>query len=460
MQPQNINWPHRLTARTPGFHPGNRSSILRGVTKESDSSSAREGLFVNNQIRYNIRINFMTHNSEKIFFELLCFDLDNKCPFGSDTNKFALNLNSNTKLFSAKTQATENTLKDDGVMLSVNLVESNVDVDYKTAFIIRVEFSRLDDEKIDQFKLDLVEYLANLQFGKIYITKDDLSKKILTNLYPLVNSLENNLRSYVTKYLSIKEGVSSWFVRSVGEKVRDKISRREGNENIFSKINTSIDTQIFLIDFEDLGDIIYSNSFGNHKISDLVEKIENANDLSALQKMVQRNSDKYFQSFKDISFDYKWKHLKSIRHKIAHNGLINLEEFNISKSYIGDLSRFIEKLDDGLAEIKFSAFEVERSFYNDSTEQYKDISKNELLNELKSYKDWSDSIGRDFLSLKNFLHNRLGGSKGYHIGKAWDKLEELETDGYISIDIWHDENGQYPDQKKINILKELPIYTA
>ncbi len=30
-QRQNI-WPHRLTARTPGFHPGNRSSILREVT--------------------------------------------------------------------------------------------------------------------------------------------------------------------------------------------------------------------------------------------------------------------------------------------------------------------------------------------------------------------------------------------------------------------------------------------
>ena len=25
-------WPHRLAARTPGFHPGNRSSILREVT--------------------------------------------------------------------------------------------------------------------------------------------------------------------------------------------------------------------------------------------------------------------------------------------------------------------------------------------------------------------------------------------------------------------------------------------
>jgi hypothetical protein len=25
-------WPHRLTVRTPGFHPGNRGSIPRGVT--------------------------------------------------------------------------------------------------------------------------------------------------------------------------------------------------------------------------------------------------------------------------------------------------------------------------------------------------------------------------------------------------------------------------------------------
>jgi len=24
-------WSHRLTVRTPGFHPGNRSSILRGT---------------------------------------------------------------------------------------------------------------------------------------------------------------------------------------------------------------------------------------------------------------------------------------------------------------------------------------------------------------------------------------------------------------------------------------------
>ncbi len=26
-------WSHRLTARTPGSHPGNRGSIPRGITK-------------------------------------------------------------------------------------------------------------------------------------------------------------------------------------------------------------------------------------------------------------------------------------------------------------------------------------------------------------------------------------------------------------------------------------------
>ncbi len=27
-----MTWPHRLVVRTPGFHPGNRGSIPRGVT--------------------------------------------------------------------------------------------------------------------------------------------------------------------------------------------------------------------------------------------------------------------------------------------------------------------------------------------------------------------------------------------------------------------------------------------
>lgn len=376
-------------------------------------------------------------------------------------------MNSNTRLFSPGTKVAGNTLEDGKIRLSVNLIESNIDVDYKYAFLIHVEFTNAEDVDVDNFRLNLVNYIVNLQFGKVYITKDDLSRKILTLLYPLFNDLENNLRSYVTKYLSVKEGVSSWFVRSVNDKVKDKIFRRKDNENLFSKIGmtekvTPVDTQMFLIDFEDLGDIIYSNSFGNHNISDLVEKIISAEDLGVLKNSVQRNSDKYFQSFKDVSFDYKWKYLKDIRHKIAHNGLINLEEFKEAQSFSEDLIDFVSELNTNVAKIKFTSPDVDRAFYDYSaahSTHYEDITKNELLRELRLYKEWSESIGRDFLSLKNFLHNRLGGAKGYHIGKAWDRLEELEKDGYIKIDIWKDPKGVYPDQKQIIIPRELPVYS-
>lgn len=262
--------------------------------------------------------------------------------------------------------------------------------------------------------------------------------------------------------MSLKEGFSTWLFRAINNEAKDKIQKRKKNENLFSVIHEEvIDTKIFLIDFEDLGDIIYSNSYGNQDISSLVDKILAADSLENLKGLTQRNIDKYFESFKEVSFQEKWLYLKNIRHKIAHNGLIDLEEFELSKSFTKDLLAFIDKLDTQVIEVKLGNFDIDKDTHISNSYQYRAISKNDLLRELKDYKDWSDSIGRDFLSLKNFLHNRLGSfQKGYHIGKAWDKLEELEQEGYIKIDIWHDSTGTYPDQKEIKVIKELPVYSV
>jgi hypothetical protein len=42
------DWSHRLTVRTPGFHPGNRSSILREITKVEllIEKTLRNGVFL------------------------------------------------------------------------------------------------------------------------------------------------------------------------------------------------------------------------------------------------------------------------------------------------------------------------------------------------------------------------------------------------------------------------------
>ena len=82
------------------------------------------------------------------------------------------------------------------------------------------------------------------------------------------------------------------------------------------------------------------------------------------------------------------------------------------------------------------------------------ISEDNLIKELKDYRDWCRKVGRDFLGLKNFLYNWIA-SKDYDIGKAWDIIESLEERGVLKIDIWKDKNEVYPDQKMIVILKDL-----
>jgi hypothetical protein len=46
-------WSHRLAVRTPGFHPGNRSSILRGITKEKRSPCV--GVFLCSSTKFELR---------------------------------------------------------------------------------------------------------------------------------------------------------------------------------------------------------------------------------------------------------------------------------------------------------------------------------------------------------------------------------------------------------------------
>jgi hypothetical protein len=317
--------------------------------------------------------------------------------------------------------------------------------------------------------LNIVNYLVEQKLGKIYVTTDELSSMLLNELYIKMNKVENLLRSYITKHFSMTEGVSYWFNNVLDNEVKNKTGKRKGNEDVFSTIVEEndkkgfvVDTRMYLIDFEDLGNIIYANSFGNLKIEDLVTRIENSEDLDDLKLAVKNNIERYFQSFKDVRFQEKWDFLKNIRHKIAHNGLISIEQKTKADLYLNELINFMtEKDTETIGKISdVDIFiDIEKREYSYIDFHHKEITKNELMLELSNYQKWSKSIGRDFLGLKNFLFNRLGGMD-FHIGKAWDKLEELEQDGYIQIYEWKDPKGIYADQKAIKILKDLPIYSV
>jgi hypothetical protein len=410
-------------------------------------------------------------NEKKLEYDILCFDTNNKCPFGDNEASLVYILRGNTKIFSDKAVFLNNSLTDNEKGIEIRIIKPcNLNnLDYSSVFFIKCFFdiqNKPDRLQIaDSFRKNILEYLEKQGFGKIYITKDGISQYLLNNLYLKLNESENLVRSCIIKYLSLKEGVNSWFVKSIDNDVGLKIQKRKKNENNFSTDDhEGVDTRIYLVDFEDLGKIIYTNSLGNLNTEDLLNKITNSNSLEDLKLSVRKNIERYFSQFKEVSFQEKWEFLKTIRHKIAHNGLITLDEYKKAKESLIELCSFVQKIDDeavqtSISEIEYQDFDKEEISSDIHSFTYdKIITKNEMIQELKAYKIWSDQVGREFLGLKNFLHNRLGGTKGFNIKKSWDMLEELQSEGYIVVSTWTDPGNIFPAQKEIKILRELPAY--
>lgn len=419
----------------------------------------------------------MSKNNKRFNFECICFDTGNRCVFGDDVSRLSSVLIAHKLLFPNLVEKRDNqenmTIIDqqDNTTVSISKINGLSNLDYTSVFYIKTEISDTDEKKSDNFRFLLVEYLVKQGFGKIYITRDDFSSNLLNRLYLKINKVENLLRSYIVKHFSINEGVGSWFKQVLdGDRAIQKIDNRKYDEDVFSTLvrdrknepqkdengELIVDTRIYLSDFGDIGNVIYANSFGNLSSSDLIEKIRKSNNIEDLQSKVQNNIDRYFGNFRDVGFQEKWEFLKRIRHKIAHNSLISLSQFEESNKHIDELVEFLEIKDEEKIGIKAfeedEYIEIDKREYTYPSLQYKILTKNEMLKEIADYEKWSNEIGRDFMGLKNFLHNRLGG-RGYHIGKSWDMLEDLEKEGYIDVYIWTDPKNEFPDQKAIKMLK-------
>lgn len=92
-------WSHRLTVRTSGFHPGNRSSILRGITRTKMSVTQVTLIFVLKIIgRLQRFLFFIPHDQWVIarfgtFIATASFLIQNNCSLHSASRKFSQRLN-------------------------------------------------------------------------------------------------------------------------------------------------------------------------------------------------------------------------------------------------------------------------------------------------------------------------------------------------------------------------------
>lgn len=399
---------------------------------------------------------------DNLNFELLCIDSRGDTVIKSEQNLLHRIIGNGT-LWKKPTKSRNHITDDElGIKLTCKIVQSNPDTS-NISVAIKVE----GGISLESFRLKLITHLKDEKFDYIYIILDDVSRAFCEEIYPYLYTLENLLRKYLTLFFATKLG-PKWWDDVATEEVNKKINQRKNNENIFSKRNNKgkeeilSDTKSFLIDFKDLGEIIYRVSAGNLKTEDIIKQIEELDEqqteslvtaVAHLKKAVKANIKKFFPSFEDIDFQKKWEYLYGVRNKVAHNSLIIEEDKNKSIQYAKEIISFLQPKCEDLVELKIdddedkSIIEQYQTTIVKNSSKYTKITKEELAWELCKMDDWTKRHNRLFIGLKYFVVNILG-LKGFDISTSYDIINQLESEGYIET---------YLYEKGITVSGVIPI---
>ena len=360
----------------------------------------------------------------------------------------------------------------------------------EAAFIIRIKGE--DYSELEKFRLNFLIHLRRkLNFTNIRILRDDVSTKISNEIYPLINQVENLLRRYLVKFFTQKIGVEWWDV-TAPKSISDKIGLRKGNEKNFSNL---VDTDVTLIDFDDLGELIYKQTTGFNKQENIISRVMNSetiDDLNNLKQELQGNYTKYFkEAFQDNNFEKKWKTLFEIRNKVAHNNLFVHNDLEIAQQLVSDLTIIINDAESKIDEFKFSIEEQEAlrqatieavkvaesqnvskektleklgitvvgkielpstSYEEDFEENpYKIISEDVLLRELEIAEKTLSKNNLTYVGLKAFVTKILG-NKGYSYGPTYSLVNILRDKGKIEIYDATDDYNFFPTKGIRRIL--------
>lgn len=376
-----------------------------------------------------------------------------------------------------------------GIQVKIQPVDTSATLNdlIEVAFLIKIK--GVDFVQIERFRYQFLLHLkGRLQFTNIRILRDDISTRIANEIYPLINRVENLLRRYLIKFFIQKIGVDWWEV-TAPKSMAEKISLRKTNEKIF---NQFVDTDVTLIDFDELGELIYKQTSGFNKQENIVNRIINTNSLDELQVLkqeVQGNYTKYFkESFQDKNFDKKWKALFEIRNKVAHNNLFVAQDLETARTLVEDLSNIIDDAESKIGEFRFSieeqvairqatieAVEAAKEEQDTKAKQleklgikvhgkialpekkydkpFEVISEEELLKELEIAEKTLVSNNLTYVGLKSFVTKILG-NKGYSTGTTYSLVNIMRDKGLVEIYDVQDENLPFP-AKAIRRVKSV-----
>lgn len=319
---------------------------------------------------------------------------------------------------------------------------ANTESAYDNAFDICITGSQ---ERLESFRLPLVSHLRNQHFDPLYILKDEVSEEIACSIYPLLYRVENSLRGYLIKFMSIRLGPEWWDLTAKGEWSK-KVQQRKNNETVFSM---HVDNNAYLIDFGDLGKMIYAQSSGFTSMDDIIKKVEECPEtiesIVNLKEELKSNYHKFFKkSFKDKGFQAKWESLEKIRHKVAHNNLFTKADFDLGKIAAEELIKMIgeatESID--LVDILQEEKEAIRSHYVAQGLYFKELTEEKLLLELRREESFFHSTG-GFVGITLFVKKHLD-KLGYDNESSYMLIDRLKAEGKIETYLVENPSADHP----------------
>ncbi len=377
-------------------------------------------------------------NSEDFYFEVLVTDTTGSVVIKSEES-FCHNLLSNSNLWHSATMTPGHNVVDGyyivdqgrGVRIQVkkaDILKNNSATELKQAYTLTVNGNFVS---VESFRIPLLSYLKTLNFDSMYVLEDHISLAIAKSIYPSIYKVESFLRKYLIKFFAIKLG-PEWWKLTADSEMQKKTNQRKNNETVFSEY---VDNEVFLIDFGELGKLIYSQSSGNLSKDDIVNKvIKLENTVEALQKFkqeIQTNYNKFFKNtFKENNFQNNWEELEKIRHKIAHNNLFTIEDQERSGELVSVLVKTIKLANDEIDKVPFS--DSDKQYIINSFIRQKTINRELFFEELDLSIKWAMKHADGFVGLQNFIVNILG-SKGYTFQDTRDLIKVLEKEGLVEI---------------------------
>ena len=304
-------------------------------------------------------------------------------------------------------------------------------------------------DRIESLRVPLTEFLKDQNFEHRYIIKDEVSEYIACKLYPCLYQIENLLRGYLTKSMTTRIG-PTWWQLTASTEMSDKAKKRKKNEVDFGR---HVDNSAFLIDFDELGELVYEQSSGFLTRDDIVNRVtgleESVEALRNLKKELGTNYQKYFkEAFADRDFKSKWKSWEGLRNKIAHNNLFTNDDLTRGitlaeeiVAIITDADRSTEKLEitqgerEARQEQVIAKTDDAASLPPQSDEDIslrKEITEDEFLTELRDQESFYEKKPDGFVGLTRFTRFHLA-ELGYDEKSSRLVTERLKKVGKIGV---------------------------